>query len=314
MRRRRVLPVLALGALAAVGALLLVLILGGRGGDTSEEAAAEIVAEGSLQPLVSLFGDTVTATVVTTLNHRAIDPASVRFTGSFSPFQQVGKPRKTVRSAGDTTSIETTFVLRCLTNACVPGTTTIQAQFEPAALAYATRAEGPQRAIEVSWPTLTQYTRIHPSAFSGSDPLAAPWRADLVRLPAASYRVPPGLVIGVLLVAGGLLVLGGGVLAYRMLPRRARPPEPEAPPEPELTALERALAVLESPAQADGVADRRRALELISDEATQWADSDLTQTARKLAWSEDAPEADAARALVARVRVHLEEQADGRLA
>jgi len=247
---------------AGATALAVVLVAGGQHDDAPEGAAPVIVAEGELRPRISLFGDTVTATVVATLNPRAIDPDSVRVAGSFSPFQQVGKARRIVRSAGDTTSIETTFVLRCLASACVPGTTTIQAQFEPARVAYAIRAGGPEQAIE----------------------------------------------------AGGLLVLGGGVLAYRMLPRRAPPPEPEAPPEPELTALERALAVLESPAQADGVADRRRALELIADEAAQWKDNELTQTARELAWSEDVPEEEAARALVARVRAHLEEQDDGRLA
>ena len=305
---------LGLAAVAGATAFAVVLVAGGQHDDAPRGAAPVIVAEGELRPRISLFGDTVTATVVATLNPRAIDPDSVRVAGSFSPFQQVGKARRIVRSAGDTTSIETTFVLRCLASACVPGTTTIQAQFEPARVAYAIRAGGPEQAIEVSWPTLTQYTRIHPSAFSGRDALAAPWRADLVRVPAVSYGVAPGLAIALLLVAGGLLVLGGGVLAYRMLPRRAPPPEPEAPPEPELTALERALAVLESPAQADGVADRRRALELIADEAAQWKDNELTQTARELAWSEDVPEEEAARALVARVRAHLEEQDDGRLA
>jgi hypothetical protein len=303
--RRGVALVLGLVLVAGVSAALAVVLWPSSAGDVPGDAVPTVAAEGLLEPRVLLFGDTVRATVVAAVDPRAVDPGSVRVSrSSFLPFRPAGEPTRTVRQGRDTTVVETAFVLRCLSSDCVPGTSTMEVEPRPARLEFSTRAGGDE-AVEVGWPKLVVYTRVDPRALSGQDPLAAPWRADAVTLPAVSYRVPPRLLAGLFLAAGALLLAAGAVLAYRMRPRRPPPPPPAPPPEPEISAIERALAVLESPDPVDGVGDRRRALELIAEEAEGWSDRDLTEAARSLAWSERDPAPDAGRALVPRVREYL---------
>ena len=105
--------------------------------------------------------------------------------------------------------------------------------------------------------------------------------------------------------------VAGGALAYVGWPRRQVEPEPEPEPEPELllTPLERALELLEDAAGANGAADQRRSLELVSEVLGERGEEDgLAQTARELAWSPTAPPPEATRELAARVRAALEEE------
>ena len=117
-------------------------------------------------------------------------------------------------------------------------------------------------------------------------------RADLESFPAASYRIPPTVLVPALLVLAALLGIAGGALAYVAVPRRAAPepePEPEPEPLPTLTPLEQALELLEDASRADGVEDRRRALELVA-EVLDVEHPELARAARTLAWSEGTPD------------------------
>jgi hypothetical protein len=341
---------LVLGAVALVSALCVVLVAWTLGGE--EEAArpraglptepvpvegpvarpsgpasrpAEIEARSALTSQIVLFGDTVTADVDVVLDRDRVDPDSVRLGVDFSPWEVVGTPRRSRRDAGSMTHLRTTYVLRCLTSPCVPSGQVAPIRFGPARVAYegaedrpagasgGPAAGAPGESFRVPWPVLTLYSRFASGSFDGRETLLAPWRADLVTLPAASYRVAPGLAVALLGGLGLLFACLGAALVYRAWPRReyVPPPEPVAPPPPELSPLEQALVLLEDAARADGVEDRRRALELVSLALDEHGDEGLARSARILAWSESVPEVDDTTGLAVRVRAALDlEQAE----
>jgi hypothetical protein len=141
----------------------------------------------------------------------------------------------------------------------------------------------------------------------------APWRADFLELPAASYRFAPGVLVALLLAGSALAAVAAAWLAFVAWPKRAPvplpEPEPELPPGPVLSPLEQALALLEESVRVDGAEGQRRALELVAEELelARWGDPDLARTARVLAWSEAVPPPEETRALAARVRSTLPE-------
>ncbi len=314
MTRKRIVAGIVLAGVAGAGALVL-LLAAERGGDGEPQAVERsrqaIVANGVLTPGTVLFGDTVRARVDVLLDRARVDPDSVRVAAHFSPWEVVGEPERVRRDAGSTTSMQTTFVLRCLTSPCVPPRQTAPLEFDPARVTYRGLAGADERreSIRVDWPVLTVYSRFAAASFEGPAGAATPWRADLQTMPGVSYRVAPGVALVGLLAAALLLAAAGVALAYRAWPRRAPapPPEPEIPPAPPLSPLEQALVLLEDTARADGAEDRRRALELVAEELAE-RDADIARSARVLAWSEEAPASDETSGLAARVRSAIEEE------
>lgn len=311
----------AILVLALVVALTLAVagLVTGGGGEKAGGPAAEtpIAAVGSLAPRIALFGDTVTARVDTTIDNTQLDPSLIRVRARFGTWSQVGASVVERESSGKTTYLRTTFLLRCLIALCVPTNGTGRYEFKPAKVSY----EAPQGGatehlvIDSHWPVLVVHSRLDASDLSERDPLAAPWRANLVSLPAVTYRLRPGLLTGLLLLIGLGLLTAAAVLAYRLLPHRVEappPPPPAPPPAPVLSPLEQALALLEEQESEDGAEDRRRALELVADELAFWDERSLERAARTLAWSEDEPAPEAARALAATVRAQLEGRSNGR--
>jgi hypothetical protein len=125
MRRRApvALGLLALAALAAAAVAVVLMTLALRD-DTSArppiEAPSEIDVRATVAPRPVLFGDAVRASVDVVLDTDKIDPESVRVAAVFFPWEVVGRPDRRVVSTGDQAHVRTTFVLRCLTGACVP--------------------------------------------------------------------------------------------------------------------------------------------------------------------------------------------------
>jgi hypothetical protein len=317
MSRERLLTVAGVVAAALVGGLVAAFVLlrgEDQPGGPIPEATAEIEAEAILQARSAFFGDTVLAHVDVLLDKTRVDPESVRVAADFSPFERIGQPESRRRASGDSAYVRTTFVLRCLSGACVPAADSERFQFPPARVAFAApsdQGEVNESSLRVQWPSVIVYPRFDEELTGGGDAVSPPWRADLLTLPDVSYRRAPGLVVASFLSAAALLVLVGIGLAYLAWPRRepAPPPEPEPEPLPvqTLSPLEVALALLEQSIRTDGAADQRRALELVAEELelADWGDRDLARTARALAWSEEVPPTEETSRLAARVRTAL---------
>lgn len=337
--RSRVLPILGLLGLAAVSAVAVVLVASygdGSGesrvvrtlpadgqmptGEPAPDAGSTappvvrrgIEARGTLEPNTILFGDTIEAHVDVLLDRRRVDPDSVRVATDFLPWEIVGKAQRVRRDAGSLTYLRTTYVLRCLTGPCVPPGAVAPLDFDPARVSYRRLPNasgdpvGGSRRAE--WPVLTVHSRFASAAFEDPRSLSTPWRADVLTLPAASWFVPPSVLLAALVALATVLALAGATLVYLSWPRKAPPPPPEPEPEPlpELTPLELALVLLRDAARADGVEDRRRSLELVAEALSGHGDAELARTARTLAWSEDEPAVEQTSDLAARVRDALE--------
>jgi hypothetical protein len=318
--RARVLIALALLAIVGASAVAVVLAGGGRGdgGGPAQptQGSPGIEARGALSPRIALFGDTIVARVDVVLDRRRVDPGSVRVLATFSPWTLVGDPERVRNDGGMTTHVETTFVLRCLTSPCIPPNDTTQLTLPPARVTYAGPEGRPATAgpLEIEWPTIVVHSRLDSADLEGRRPASSPWQADVLSLPSVSYRIPPVLALALLFLGAALLVGVGSLLAYLGWPRRApAPPPPEPEPVPGLSPLEQALTLLESPAQENGAADRRRALELLGDALADRGDQKLARSARRLAWSEQVPDAEEASGLALRVRSALEEERDAPL-
>ena len=279
------------------------------------EASSTIDAQASFTPRVLLFGDTVRAHVDVMLDAERVDPGSVSVAANFSPFEVVGQPDRRVVSAGEQAYVRTTFVLRCVTAACAQSGQSARYEFAPGRVGFATSALRPavRDSIRVSWPRLRVYSRFTASDLDGSGRTSTPWEADLVTLPAPSYRFAPALLVALLVAGAALAALGAVALAYKAWQRRAPAPlvepEPEIAPEKILSPLEQALFLLEEAVRVDGAADQRRALELVAEELelAEWGDPDLARSARALAWSENVPPIEETNGLAARVRSALPE-------
>jgi hypothetical protein len=286
--------VAALLALLAAGAAVAVVLTRDEAG--RPVAGYRLQAATALSPRILLFGDTLTARVDVTLDRRRVDPAAVQVQADFSPWQLVGDPQRTRQDGPVTTLVRTSWTLRCVIGPCVPPRSVAPLEFDPALVTYGGTP------LEVEWPVLYVHSRLPAADLDRPDNVARPWRADLVSLPAPSYRIAPGLLLGLLLACASAFGLGGAVLAYRAVPKRR--PAPEPPPEPlppPPSVLEQALALLEDPTREDGAPDRRRALELVADELAA-RDARLARRARSLAWSEDVPPPEETRGVAARAR------------
>lgn len=276
-----------------------------------------IAGRAVLLPQIVLFGDTIRARVDVVLDPTRVDPSSLRIGTAFSPWEIVGEPERKQQAADSTTYVQTTYVLRCLANSCVPSGQVAPLEFTSARVSYAAPGRPDARdSIRVQWPVLTVFSRFATSNFEGGSqagPSTTPWRAELMTMPAVTYRVAPAVLIGGALVVGVLFALGGALLVYRAWPRRAPPPPPEPEPEPVvlLTPLEQALALLEDAAREDGAEDRRRSLELVAEVLDEHEDArDLAHSAKVLAWSADEPAVEDTSGLAARVRTKLLEEAE----
>jgi len=317
MTRRTLLAGTAVAAIAS--ALGIFFATWDRGSDGATAAALEdpsgIEGQATLTPRTVLFGDTVRGDVHVAVDSSRVDPDSVRVVADFSPWEVVGRPERVRRDAGDVTNVRTTFVLRCLTGGCELSGPSAPLQLEPARIEYSA-LNGAQQAepspIQAEWPVLLVYSRFAAVNYDAPGEQSSAWRADLTSLPAATYRLAPGVLVALLLGGAALAALAAVGLAYVAWPRRAPPPpepEPELPPEPVLSPLEQALALLEESVRSDGAAEQRRALELVAEELelAEWGDRDLARTARALAWSEGVPPVDETNRLAARVRFALPE-------
>lgn len=270
----------AVGLVVLVAAVVgLVLTFGDRNGSpgTLPTGPDGLAARTMLTPRSVLFGDPVLARVDVVVDRERLDPDAVEVDTQFAPFS-VQREARERQDFERFTRITFRFELDCLETACVPDEIEKPIQFPQVIV----RAEGADQA-EVDWPLFLITSRVRETGAAAAN--IPEWRAAPV-VQAPTYRLSP-TVMTVLLVAGALalLAVAGAGLAVGLrgmsLKRRRR-----------LTALERALAVLEQ-AHATGVADDQRlALDRLADELRASGAGELAVSARRLAWAEETPARD----------------------
>ena len=268
-------------AAAALAAAAVVAIAHGDGSGGSGPAPAARV-DASLDHTAVDFGDPVTATVTVT----APGNAAIRVEQELAPLTELGRPRITRVTHGETQTL--TYAVRgsCLDDRCL-GTSGA----ERVALRPATVTVGGRKST-AAWPVLEVQRRVTPADAARARP---PLRSDATPRP-VTYRVSPDRLATALGVVAALLAAAGVLLAGATatgIYRRRQTPEP-------LTGLERALALARDAGRRPAP-DRRRALELLA-RLLGSRDPSLADEAEQLAWSEPAPTPDALADLVTEVQ------------
>jgi hypothetical protein len=295
MRLSRVVP-LALAA-AAVGAIVGVLALG-----RDEDALPApgrfdrtISIRTSIEPRVHLFGDPVTAHVDLRFDKRRVRPDNVVLDVLFRPYEQIGPERRQRSDVGEIARIRVSYPLQCLARACSPGAPRRELRFPPLRVQYVLRDVRARATGTAEWPPVDVASRL--GAF---DIQEARWRADLDP-PPVTYRASPGWIAVGLGGSALALALAAGLLAWRLLERRAEAEE-EAVPVETRPPLERALEHV-ALVSANGVLpERRRALERLARELERVEEPLLAARARRLAWAPGQPDRADVDGLTAEVR------------
>lgn len=304
----------------------LALLAAGCGGEETRALpqGRSLATSWSITPPVALFGDPIVARVDLIVDSDELDPDRLRLDPNFKPYERLGKPLRDRRDLGRFTHIRYEFTLRCITLGCIgligggpqppppggiPPPSTGQGGFgerktirlRPAAISYED-PEGKVRVLRrVSWPDVQSVSRLN-FADTETTGIGFPFRAKVTPLPEATFGITPSL-LGAGLLVGALALLALPAVVARAL-RREPPPVEEA--EPELTALERALALVEWARERPDGADRRKALEVLAGELDVEGRIELAEDTRGLAWSSISPSPEDAGRLVERVR-----EADG---
>jgi hypothetical protein len=313
-RRERILGGAGLATLAVLGAVVVAVLWNGGGTDRPEPAVTSksgIDAYGDLDTYKVHFGDTVTATLEVTVDRSRVDPDSIRVNTDFTPWEPTGPPRVVRRDGKSTTYLETRYTLRCLESFCTTQDTEAVQGFRAARITYAALDDAPggagNRTMQAAWPEVLVTARYAPpSASQSTRQPGSEWRANLLSLPAATYRVGPWGLVALLLAAAALFAGAAAWIVLRTRPRRSSGASTAVAVEDtgaRITALEYALALLEDPASVNGSGDQRRALELVADGLLVHGDRALGRIARALAWSRPVPKIDETSGIARKARV-----------
>jgi hypothetical protein len=251
-------------------------------------------AYATISPTVHLFGDSITAKIAIVADTKLVDPARLQVTSSFAPYVQTKAPTILRVRIGRFAQLTWTWTLECLTSPCVPRLPPSDKfhvfTFHPARITYLQTNRKPAYAISASWPPVEVLSQVSPGVAAFLQKTSRlNWRLGMTPVAAPTYRVSPGLLLGLAVgVAGvfGLLALG---LAWRwylvVRPRRAA----DLPYDP-ATTLDRALAVLRYAHEHGDETLQRKAFERVAGELGVERADELTLVARELAWSQRTPE------------------------
>jgi hypothetical protein len=309
-----------LAAIGLVGALGVVAFWDGGGSDVPEPTVASpsgIQAYADLDTYSVHFGDTVTAKVEVTLDRARVDPDSLRVRADFTPWKPIGPPQVVRRDGRSTTYVETRYTLRCLESFCTTPEDQSLQSFPAARVAYTALGAGdapdPPKTVRAAWPQLLVTARYAPpSASQSASQPPTRWQADLLTLPAATYRIGPWGLTLILFGLAALLAAAAVAIVLRARPRPSPAVAVAVPGSPGmgLTPLEYALELLEDPARVNGSGDQRRALELVADGLVHRGDGVLGRAARALAWSRSVPKIEETRGVARRARAVFGKEAD----
>ena len=276
---------------------------------TSVGDGVPLKAYASLTPPVHLFGDAVTAKVAVVADTKWVNPKRLRVRVNFDPYKPVQAPQVLRTGSGRFLQVTWTWTLRCLTSECVPRTPPSDRYrvfaFPPAHIDYL-RADGRFKyGITAGFPKIEVLSQVSPGVVSFLvNHNALNWQFRLAPIASPVYRVSPSLVFRLALAlaavfgAAGLLVAGRWALSFR------RPAT--AGPSVAATALDRALAVVFWARDHGDETLQRKALERVADEIGPDG-HELSEAARALAWSREAPEAEDVQSISERAHTDVPE-------
>jgi len=269
-------------------------------------------AYASIKPTVHLFGDQLTAKIAVVADTKWVDPARLRVTTDFTPYEATKAPSVLRIHAGRFSQVTWTWTLRCVTSPCVPRLPPSERfhvfHFHPARIAYVALDGKPAYGINASFPPVEVLSQVSPGVVALlRKTKRLNWRVEFTPVATPSYRVSPNLVFWLAIALSGLFTLGAAFLAYRwylaVRPRRLPVFVDEA------TALERALAVLRYAHETGDETLQRKAFERVAGELGFERADELTRVARELAWSQRTPEDEEVEAFAEQARGKQEESA-----
>jgi hypothetical protein len=255
----------------------------------------------SVTPRVHKFAEPVTATLTVLFDRRLVDPARLRISTGFAPYEPTGKPSVRVRKLGALAELRWQVALSCLGVECVPTSLTRVFRFPAGRVRYLGRDGRPLVGELARWPAIESVSQINPAALGRRQRFGlVDVRGHVAPVLPASFRASPGLLAAGALATGTLLIAAGlGLAARPLLVRRApRAAAPALPP------LDRALALLAWARERGDETLERKALERLAAELN--GRRDLAREARELAWSPERPSPEATAELARRVREALE--------
>jgi hypothetical protein len=260
---------------------------------------------------VQRFGDTVTAQVAVVGDRKWVAPANLRVVVHFAPYQPDGPPTEVRAHNGRFLQLTWTWKLRCLTEQCVPETKTSEISrvfhFAPAHVEYVSPAGAVRYSLNAGFQPIVVYSALSPAVVHALKGHQIDWQTSLTPLPAPSYRVSPGLAFWLAVALAALLGTTGLALAARWaLQFRPRPTERAAVTA---SSLERALTLFFWARAHDDETLQRKALERVADELP-FDVHDLSETARALAWSPEAPDEEDVQEISDRAGIHHRRNGD----
>jgi hypothetical protein len=278
---------------------------------TSVGEGVPLKAYATIAPQVHLFGDVITAHLAVVADTKWIDPARLRVSTDFKPYQLVHGSTKTTVRVGRFQQLTWTWTLRCITTACVPRAPPSERfhvfRFQLIHIDYLTPNGKRAYGIDATWPKVEVVSQVSPGVAAFLQKTNhLNWRFHITPVAAPTYRVSPSVLFWLAFGAGVVLLLVASVLLWRWY-RLIRPPRPQAAGGPGGTPLERALAVLAwAHARGDDTLERK-ALERVAGELdgeTPLPEVDeLSRAARELAWSSRTPDDDDVETLSERARI-----------
>ena len=264
-------------------------------------SSGSVVGEGvplkayaSIQPTVHLFGDTIHARLAVIADTKWVDPARIRVTAAFAPYQAVSSPTLLRLHVGRFEQMTWTWTLRCLSAKCIPVAPPSETfhvfRFPSAHITYL-RANGkPDFQLDATWPRVEVLSQVSPGVATGLVlKKKYDWQYSFAPVLAPTFRIRPMLLFWIAIGTAAAVLLGALFAVVRwylaIRPRTAGAAASGG------TTLERALGLL-AWAHAHGDETlQRKAFERVADElGVGSAKDDLSRAAHELAWSPRLPE------------------------
>lgn len=265
----------AVCAIVAAGAVVGLLVLGHSVSVPTIASRVPVEVAASFDPAVPQFGDAIHARVVVALDPRLVRPSTLTLDDGLAPLTQLGPVRTSHSTQGGLELVTVTAPVSCLSASCLAKSGVATVKLPRVQVSVRARDGRTARAI-AAWPTLSVRGRVEASDLNASSP---PFEAT-TSPPAARYRIAPETLALLLELLAALCAVGAVGLAgwqvHRSVAGRVRQPD----------GLEVALRLTRE-AERRPVPDRRRALALLGRALGR---DQRSGAARRLAWSEPAPE------------------------